>query len=102
MFFWQVLDSEMKRLRLSAVRVQSKQAEPITLSQEETLWQEGLLEVHSPSILLDTIVFMCGLYVALRSGHEHRSLCPDMLCLVEPRDDRAYIYTEYGKIILVN
>ena len=52
---------------------------------------------HSPSLLLNTIVFMCGLCFALRSGHEHQRLSPDLLCLVEPRDDRAYIeYTEHG------
>ena len=87
----------MKGLQASGIGVKSKQAEPITLLQEEKFWKEGLIGDHSPSVLLDTIVFLCGLYFALRSAHEHRRLCPDMLCLVEPRDDRAYIeYTEHG------
>ena len=44
-----------------------------------------------------TIGYYCIHVWALRSGHEHRRLCLDMLCLVEPRDDRAYIeYTEHG------
>ena len=52
----------MKGLQGSGIGVKSKQAEPITLSQEEKLWEECLLGDHSPSVLLDTVVFMCILY----------------------------------------
>ena len=38
------------------------------------LWSLGLLGVHSPQALLDTIVFQLGLNCALCAGKEHRSL----------------------------
>ena len=57
-----------------SVGSKKRQAEPLTEEEEEILWQEGLLGDHSPQALLDTMVFMNGLYFALRSGNEHRNL----------------------------
>ena len=51
----------------------------------------------SPQALLDTMIFMNGLYFALRSGKEHRQLrfTPPQIELVEKPGDRAYlIYRE--------
>ena len=56
------------------IGVHKRQAEIITEDDEEILWQKGLLGDHSPLALLNTVFFMCGLFVALRSGHEHRQL----------------------------
>ena len=55
----------------------------------------GRVVFHSPQALLDTMVFMCGLYFALRSGQEHRSLRMDQIRLVEPPGASAFlVYTE--------
>jgi len=70
-FFRKVLDSEMKDLQVAGIGVKPKQADPTIFSEEEKLWQEGLLGDNSPCVLVDTLVFMCGLYFALCSGHEH-------------------------------
>ena len=72
--FQKALDSEMKRLRSLGVGVKKKQAEPISLNEEQTLWDRGLLGAHSPQSLLDTMVYLCGINFALRSGQDHRSL----------------------------
>ena len=73
--FRRTLDAEMKRLRRAPdMPLGPKRAEPISGIEEETLWENGLLGSHSPQALVDTMVYMAGLYFALRSGDEHRQL----------------------------
>ena len=89
------LDAEMKSLRAQGLGIVVKQAQPITPADEEKLWESGILGDHSPQALLDTMVFMCGLYFALRSGQEHRSLQMDQIRLVEPPGASAFlVYTK--------
>ena len=86
----------MKRPK-AAPGIQSvpKKAEPILESEEEILWEKGLLRSHSPQSLIDTMVFMAGLYFALRSGEEHRQLRFSSVKLVEKPGSTSYlIYTE--------
>ena len=71
------LDSEMKRLQRKGLGSKSKKAEPLTEDEEELLWKKGLLGKHSPQALVDTMLFMNGVYFALRSGQEHRQLRAD-------------------------
>lgn len=68
-----MLDAEMKRLRSLGLGTTVKQAEPITNDKEDRLWAQ----VPMPHSLLDTMVFMCELYFAVRSGQEHRNLFID-------------------------
>ena len=74
--FRKTLDSEMKCLTPLGVEVKRKQAEPITIEEENILWERKLLNLgdHTPQTLLDTMVYLCGINFALRSGEEHRSL----------------------------
>ena len=73
-FLRRVLDSEMKCLKRRGIGINRKKAETISENEEDILWREGLLGDSTPSVLLDTMVWMCGLYFALRSGAEHRGL----------------------------
>ena len=73
-----------------------RRAEPLTIEEENQLWQCRLLGEHSPQALLDTMLFLCGMYFALRSGQEHRNLVMSQIKIVEPTNGLAsYIaYTE--------
>ena len=68
------LNAEMKRLQSQGMGSTQKQAEPLSTQEEEQLCENQILGHHSPQALLNTMVFMTGLYFALRSGDEHRNL----------------------------
>ena len=92
-----VLDAEMKRLQTKGLGSSHKQAEPLTIEDEELLWEKKILGDHSPESLLNTMIYMNGLYFALRSGDEHRNLrhSPCQIQLVERPGERAHLkYTE--------
>lgn len=84
------LNAEMKRLQSNGTH---KQAEPITMEEEELMWESKVLGDHCPQALLNTIIYMNGLYFALRSGEEHRSLrrSPCQIEIVERPGERAYL-----------
>ena len=66
-----------------------KQAEPILPEEEkEQMWKTGVLGAHTPQPLLDTMVYMCGLYFG---GQEHRNLKLRQLQLMEPSGGVPYI-----------
>ena len=91
------LDAEMKRLQRKGLGLKKRQAEPLTLEEEELLWNKGLLGSTNPQVLVDTMLFMNGLYFALRSGDEHRQLRfdPCQIELIEQAGQRSYLkYTE--------
>ena len=91
------LDAEMKRLQSQCIGSKKRQAEALTIKDEEVLWEKGLLRDDSPQTLLDTMIFCNGLYFALRSGNEHRQLrfCSSQIQLIEQNDERPYLkYTE--------
>ncbi len=64
-----------------------------TGADEDYLWRLRLLGEHSPQVLIDTIIYMTGLYFALRSEKEHPRLrhTPSQLQVMELPVGRAYI-----------
>ena len=83
----------MKRLQSNGIGSTHKQAEPITVEEEELMWESKVLGDHCPQSLLNTMIYMNGLYFALRSGEEHRSLrrSPCQIEVVERPGERAYL-----------
>ena len=67
------LDAEIKQLTNIGVGSTVKQAEPLCEDQKQKLWNLGLLGEDSPSVLLNTMVFLIGKNFSLRSGREQRS-----------------------------
>ena len=92
--FKRVLDSEMERLKSKGIGVVVKRAEPIDKREEEILWSSGILGDSSPQSLLDTVIFMCGYCLALRSGQEHRDLQSSQLEIIERDGGKVLRYTE--------
>ena len=95
--FRMVLDAEMKHLQSAGIGSVHRKAEPITFEEEEILWQKGILGDHTPQSLVNTMVYMNGLYFALRGGNEHRNLRhkPSQIQLIERLGERSYLmYTE--------
>ena len=87
------LDGEMKRLQAKGLGINRRQAEVITPEEEETLWRTGQLGDSNPQQLLDTMIYCCGLFFALRSGREHRQLrrSPPQIQLIEQAGERSYL-----------
>ncbi len=50
------------------------QAEPITLSQEQSLWEKGILGSDTPRKLVDTLLYLIGLQFGLRAKEEYKAL----------------------------
>ena len=97
-----VLDSEMKRLKSQGVGSKKRKAEPLTVEDEEFLWEKGILGDHSPQALLNAVFFQNSVNFALRSGSEHRALRYDncQITVVEVPGQRAYL--QYIKDISKN
>ena len=91
--FRKVLDSEMKRLQSAGIGTTQRQAEPITFAEEEILWEKGILGDSTPQCLVDTMLYMNGLYFSLRGGKEHRDLRhrPSQIQLIENAGERPYL-----------
>ena len=64
----------MKKIQLLEIGTKKKQAEPLTIENNEVLWQTGQLRDHSPQALVDTMLFMNGMYFSLKCGSEHQNL----------------------------
>ena len=54
--FRATLDSELKRLNATGKYIEKRQAQPITASDEDVLWNLRLLGEHSPQVLLDLMI----------------------------------------------
>ena len=87
----------MKGLRKSGVGINKQQSEAITYEEEETLWQKGILGDDRPDVLRDTMVWMCGMFFALRGGGELRQLKMQQLSIkLLSNGDKYLQYCEMG------
>ena len=91
--FRTVLDSEMKRLKVAGLGSKTRKAEPLTVQEEELLWEKGILGESTPQALLNAVFFSNGIYFALRSGSEHRQLRHNdcQITVVERSGERPFL-----------
>ena len=89
--FWKILDhSEFLTLRNVLDNTMHEQTamglgvkvlnDIISMSNENKLFKTGQLGEGSPQQLLNTVIYMVGLYFALRGGVEHQHLCRPGFC----------------------
>ncbi|MEL7308526.1 MAG: DUF3504 domain-containing protein [Pseudomonadota bacterium] len=77
--FRATLDLACKEAAKNGIGISKKQAEVITIFEEDKMWNIGCLGGDSPQQLLDTLLYLNGLHFALRSGLEHRNLTVQQL-----------------------
>ncbi len=68
------LDNHMKTLSKKGFIASKNKADIITLSQEESMWQKGVLGDSCLEKLLYSLMYLLGIQFALRAGEEHKSL----------------------------
>lgn len=94
-YFRMAFDAVLKELHQLGIGTIKKQASIITEDLEDRMWNEGILGSDTPEKLSRTLLYCLGLNLALRSGKEHRNLCPDMFQIFDTKP--AYLlYVESG------
>ena len=68
------LDNTMKEIAENGIGMDTKQAEIITVEEENRLWESGVLGESTPGQLVRTVFYLNGIHFALRGGAEHRKL----------------------------
>lgn len=92
-----VLDAEMRLSARKGYVRRPKRAEPITVADEEKLWDDGLLGCSTPKQLQRTLIYSMGIQCGLRAASEHKALLfgkNSQLNLVKENDREVLIYTE--------
>ena len=95
------LDNTMKAHVASGIGISVKQAQVLSVTDEDYLWSLGYLGSSMPDQLLNTVVFCVGKGFALQAGKEHRALraIPFNSQLAFHRDDDNEIYLQYTEDI---
>ncbi len=93
------LNNLMKQCALSRISKAAKSAEPISVNDEQKLWDEGVLGEFQPDQLRSTVMYLLGLTFALHGCHEQRALrCPphdpQITVHVDTEGNEYLLYTE--------
>ena len=95
-----VCDSVFRRLHSSGIGTETKTTPVLSKSDEDVLWDSGVINLDNPTGLLNAVFFYNGKNFCLRGGLEHRSL---KLSQIKRQMDNVngkvvacYVYTERG------
>ncbi len=97
---YNTVDNIMKRRSMERIAQKVKRSQPITMTDEEEMWDFGVLGEENPDSLRNTVMYLIGLTFALRGGKEHRALRnpnfnPQIEVKVSEKTGRKYLlYTE--------
>ena len=84
------LESEMQKSAKIGLGMKTRKADPITIDQEQSLWDEGVLGRGTPTSLFNAIFFGIGISFGLRSGQEHRDLSQENFS-IGVKDGKRYV-----------
>ena len=97
------LDGLFKELHSQGIGTVRKQAEAISFSEEQTLWDSGVLNVETPDGLFNAVFYYNGLNLVLRGGDEHRNLKLSQFKIktvphpqFPSQETECVVYTEHG------
>ncbi len=82
------LDAHMKVLTLEGFGTNKRQAQPISMEMEASLWEKGIFSRKSGDGLLNIVYFYNSKLFGLRAGDEHCSLCVEQFCFGEDGSTR--------------
>ncbi len=94
------VDNIMKRRSMARIAQKVKRSEPISITDEEEMWDFSILGEESPDTLRNTVMYLVGLTFAFRGGKEHRTLRnpyfnPQIVVKTSEKSGRKFLlYTE--------
>ena len=98
--FHNVCDHKFRKLHEQGIGAKSQHVSAITDDDEKKLWDSNVLNLSTPSGLLNCVFFYNGKNLCLRGGDEHRRLWFSQfhqeVQVVEGRELVSYKYTEHG------
>ena len=94
------------QLHKDGIGVSKVQACPVTVAEEQQLWESGVIGTSTPTSLLNAVFCYCGLHLYLHGGDEHRSLKLSRFAIKTVQNPTAsnegvkcLMYTEHGRRI---
>ncbi len=98
--FRNILDNWMKQLSKHSVVRERQQAKPITIEEENAMWELGVLGDDTPEKLFNTLLYLISLYFALHACDKHKSLKTgtfgQLKVKVDPDSGKKFLeYTEH-------
>ena len=68
------LDNKMKQLVKEGKVAPREKAQPISVSDEDAMWNKGILGDDTPEKLVNTLLYLNGVHFGLRAAEQHKSL----------------------------
>ncbi|XP_065882477.1 zinc finger MYM-type protein 2-like [Dysidea avara] len=95
-----VCDAIFKKLHSKGIGTETKATPAITPSEEDILWNKGIIGFHNPASLMNAVFFYNGKNFCLRGGVEHRNLQLSQVkrevAKVQGKAVACYVYSEFG------
>ena len=89
-----------KQLHSKGIGTETKVTPALSQTEEDKLWETGVINLDSPTGLLSTVFFYNGKNFCLRGGIEHRNLKISQLqresVMIDGKSMGSYVYCEHG------